>query len=310
MARDYYEVLGVARDASETDIRNAYRRLARQHHPDVNRGDKSAEARFKEVNEAYQVLSHAEARKRYDTHGRVGARGVSPPGGGTPDPFSWLSGSPGRGGRRQVRVDFGGAGLSDSLFDELFGGGRRGRTVVEEAFHAQPVEAAVTVSLEEAYRGATRLVSLPADPFSGAPGRRLEVTIPPGVRTGSRVHVGPRRRGRGEGPDLSVAVTVAPHDRFERKGDDLSTTVTVPLADAMLGAEVEVPTVKGTKVALKLPPETQNGRTFRLRGQGMPKLGSPSQHGDLYATVQVELPSALTGEERAMFERLRERGRR
>ncbi len=302
MAKSYYETLGVSRDASEKDVRSAYRRLARKYHPDVNRGDKNAESRFKEINAAYQVLADAENRKKYDRFGENWrhADQFSRAGAGGPSPFTWFGRARRRGpGRNEAQASAPG-GFGDLLGD-LFGT----RTSASfGGFAAQPVDVPITVTLEEAYAGAKRMVQTAADPFSGEAGRRLEVTIPAGVASGSRVHIG--APGPGGAPlDLYLSVTVAPHARFERKGNDLLTQVSVPLADAVLGGEVEVSTITGAKVALKLPPETQNGRVFRLRGKGMPK-GRAGGHGDLLATVKVVLPTDLNDEQRELFERLRE----
>lgn len=300
MARDYYQILGVSRGASEKEIRQAYRRLARKYHPDVNPADKSAEARFKEISEAYEVLSDPEKRRQYDQFGaawqRVGQGAAWREAGGFPFDFS----SPGG-----FRYDFAEApGATDfgDLLDRLLGGfgprqaraqPRRGRDL------EQPVE----VTLEEAYHGASRLLQLtPPDGHL----RRLEVKIPPGVREGSRVRIaGEGEPGMAGGPrgDLHLIVSVRPHPLFERKGDDLYCEVGVGLARAVLGGEVEVPTPKG-KVALKIPSETQNGRVFRLAGQGMPRLENPTQRGDLYAKVKVVLPTSLSARERELFQEL------
>ena len=304
MAKSYYDTLGVSRDASEKDVRSAYRRLARKYHPDVNRGDKGAESRFKEINEAYQVLADAENRKKYDRFGenwrhadqfaRAGAGGASP--------FTWF----GRARRRGATQEPSAGGFGDLLGD-LFGTRTRSDSRSSfGGFAAPPVDLPITVTLEEAYAGAKRMVQTAPDPFSGEAGRRLEVTIPAGVASGSRVHVGAPAPS-GAPLDIYLSVTVAPHARFERKGNDLLTQVGVPLTDAVLGGEVEVHTITGAKVALKLPPETQNGKVFRLRGKGMPK-GRGGGHGDLLATVKVVLPTDLSDEQRELFARLQELG--
>lgn len=279
-SKDYYSILGVKRGATEKEVKAAYRRLARKHHPDVNPGDKAAEARFKQINEAYEVLSDSEKRKRYDLGGEARTF-TPPPGGGGFDPRHFGGATP--------YFDLGGRPGGDpfeQLFQEMGAGrGRRARRVAE-----QPVE----VTLEEAYSGTTRLFHTPQ-------GKRLEVKIPPGVADGSRV-----RLTLGDGTEmpgeLYLVVSLQPHPFFERKGDDLHTDVPIPLTVAVLGGEVEVPTLKG-KVVLKVPPETQNGRTFRLAGLGMPRLGS-SAKGELYARVKVVLPTQLTPQEKALFERL------
>lgn len=300
MAADYYNTLGVSRDASEKDIRTAYRRLARQYHPDVNPGDPKAEARFKEINEAYQALSNAESRKKYDRFGDQWRQAdqFTQPGG--PSPFSWFTRARTRGRDTEPRGGF------SSIFEEFLGRGPR----VEESFGREQVEVPVTITLEEAFAGATRTVQIPADPFSGAPGRKLEVKIPRGARSGARVHISAPASG-GPAVELYLKVTVTPHKTFERNADDLLTDVDVALVDAVLGSEVEVPTIEGKRVVLKIPPETQNGRVFRLRGKGMPKSGrSASGHGDELVTVRVLLPTGLSDEERELFERLRESGKR
>jgi DnaJ-class molecular chaperone len=287
--KDYYKILGVNRSASEREIKQAYRRLARQYHPDVNPGDKSAEEKFKQINEAYEVLSDKENRQKYDKYGdqwkyadqfEKARQHEAPfwgfsPGGATRVHFS--------------QGDFG------SLFDDLlrgFGSGRQPR-----AARGRNIEVPVEITLEEAFSGATRRLSLEG-------GKRLEVKIPPGVKDGSRVRLA-GKGGEGSGGvkgDLYLITSVKPHKLFERRGDDLYIGISVPLVVAMLGGEVQVPTLKG-KLALKIPPETQNGRSFRLKGQGMPHLGN-STRGDLVAKVNVVLPTNLTQQEKELFEQL------
>ena len=295
MAQDYYTILGVKKSASDKEVRQAYRRLARKYHPDVNRGDPSTEERFKEVNEAYQVLSDPDTRSKYDRYGenwkyadQLGRQQATSSGRG---PFTWTSQ---RGGPRQDIFDSGDVGFGDLLGD-LFG--RRGGRSASTA-RRQTLEQSVEVTLEEAYQGTTRVVTL-TNP--GGTQRRLEVKIPPGVDTGSRVKVSPKGR---PGAEFYLAVTVQPHLAFQRKGGDMYTEVSVPLYDALLGGEVRVPTLKG-QVALTLPPETQNGRVFRLAGQGMPAQGQPQTKGDLLVTVKVELPQGLNEEEEELLRRLK-----
>jgi len=285
--KDYYKVLGVDRNATEREVKQAYRKLARQYHPDVNPGDKSAEEKFKQINEAYEVLSDKDKRQKYDKYG---------------DQWQYAEQfekaqrqqAPGRdfsqqGGRRvyYTEGDFG------DLFEDILGGFSFGGGQPKPR-RGQDLEYPVEVTLEEAYRGTARTISF-------TDGKRLEVKVPAGVRTGSRV----RLAGKGgRGGDLYLRVTVRPHPTFERRGDDLYVAVPVPLVTAVLGGEVQVPTLKG-KVALRIPAETQNGRTFRLAGQGMPHLGNSSR-GDLLAKVRVVLPTKLSAREKELFERLGE----
>lgn len=311
-AKDYYQILGVPRTASEKDIRQAYRKLARKYHPDVNPNDKVAAEKFKEIQNAYEVLSDADKRKKYDQFGEAwqyadqAGAGFRPSyGGQTSRPQGY-----GRAGAGRTQYDFGQGGSTEEfdlgdVFERIFGGvggaaGRAGRAA-RTATKGEDLEQPVEISLEEAYRGTQRIVEV-REPDGRL--RRLEVKIPPGVADGSRVRVaGEGAQGMG-GPrgDLYLIVKVLPNPQFERKGDDLHTEVPVSLAEAMLGGEVEVPTLKG-KVAMKIPPETQNGRVFRLSGLGMPRLGG-SGHGDMHAKVRVVLPTHLSSRERELFEEL------
>ena len=308
--KDYYQILGVGRDATEDEIKRAYRRLARKYHPDVNPGDKEAEERFKEINEAYEVLSDPEKRRKYDQLGAAWREWERM--GGRPGDFDWsqwVSAAPG-GQRVYVRYGtaedledlFGGSSPFSDFFTQIFGGlggapgGFEFRT---RPRRGQDLEQEVEISLEEAYHGTTRLLQ--------KDGRRLQVKIPPGAYTGLRIRMagegGPGAAG-GQPGDLYLRVRVAPHPRFERRGDDLHTTVPVDLYTAVLGGKVRVETLAGP-VMLTIPPGTQNGQTFRLRGKGMPKLRQKGQYGDLYARVEVRLPTRLTPRQRELFEELR-----
>lgn len=327
MARkNYYELLGVRRDASEQEIKQAYRKLARQYHPDVNPSDKSAEAKFKEINEAHEVLSHKENRQKYDKYG---------------DQWQYAEQIE---KARQQQASFRGSGDAGgaagfhfegedmgSLFDDLLFGGGRARTYTRRSrpMRGRNLETSVAVTLEEAFHGTSRTISLQSEgpcpackgsgliqnvPCSTCQGagmvprlKRLEVKIPAGVRTGSRVRIagkGTPGYSGGASGDLYLAVSVKPHRQFERRNDDLYVAVPIPLTVAMLGGEVPVPTMKG-KIALKIPPETQNGRSFRLAGQGMPHLGNSSR-GDMFARVNVVLPTKLTEKEKELFKQLNE----
>jgi len=305
--KDYYKILGVDRNATSEEIKKAYRRLARQYHPDVNPGNKEAEERFKDINEAYQVLSDPEKRKKYDQLGaswQQWTRAGYDPGG-----FDWsrwfTSGQPAGMRTEYVNIDldelFGKGGFSE-FFQRIFGGmdmRSAGRQYQPRARKGQDYEYTVEVSLEEAFHGTKRLLQT-------SDGRHLEVKIPRGVKTGSRVRIaGKGGTGYGGGPagDLYLRIKVKPHPTFTRKGDDLHREIPIDLYTAVLGGEVKVPTLTGS-VMLKIPPETQNGRVFRLRGQGMPKLKNPKERGDLYVKVRVIVPSKLTPEEQKLFREL------
>lgn len=303
--RDYYTVLGVARSASDKDIKTAYRKLARKHHPDVNPGDKNAETLFKEIGEAYAVLSDPDKRKKYDRWGpdfekieQAHAHGARPGSSRTWTTTSSTAGGPNGGDVYNFESeDLGG------LFDQLFG--RAGRSRVRATAHKggdidQPVE----ITLEEAFNGTQRTFTL-RDALSGD-ARTVEVKIPAGASDGLRVRVaGKGEPGLGGGPagDLYLVVSIKPHASFERDGDDLRVKVTTPLYTALLGGEVMVPTPKGTRLVLKVAPETPNGQRIRLAGQGMPRVGGTGR-GDLYAEITVQLPRPLSAREKELFSEL------
>ncbi len=321
--KDYYAILGVDKNASEEDIKKAYRKLAMQYHPDRNPDDKTAEEKFKEINEAYQVLSDPEKRARYDRLGSAYHTWQSRGGPGDFNWSQWASGAPGGGVRVEVgNLDdlFGGAGGFSDFFRTIFGGmggmggaqqgvnmedlfrqagsARRGGSRAQQRSAPQPrYEQPVTISLAEAYQGTSRTFEID--------GRRLEVKIPAGARTGTKVRVpGAIRDASGQTHDLYLRVEVAEDPRFKRKGYNLHTTVPVDLYTAVLGGEVHVPTPAGSSLVLTIPPGTQPGQTFRLRGRGMPHLKNPSQRGDLLAKIQVQLPRNLTPKQKKLFEEL------
>lgn len=311
--KDYYDILGVSRDADDKEIKRAYRRLARKHHPDVNPGDRGAEERFKEINEAHEVLSDPEKRQKYDQLGADWARWQQSGGrSGDFDWGQWTSGRPGEGvhvryGTPEDLEDlFGGGSPFSDFFSQIFGGmgaGRPSRGGFEYQTHSQrgqDYEQEIEISLREAYQGAQRVLE--------KDGRRLTVKIPAGARTGTRVRMsgegGPGGAGGAPG-DLYLRVRVAPDPQFEREGNDLHVTVPLDLTTAVLGGEVRVPTLSGP-VMLTVPEGTQNGRIFRLRGKGMPDLRRPDRHGDLYAKLEVQLPTDLTPRQRKLFEELRQ----
>ncbi|HWA54970.1 MAG TPA: DnaJ C-terminal domain-containing protein [Solirubrobacterales bacterium] len=291
--RDYYETLGVRRGASDEEIRSAYRKLAREYHPDVNK-DPGAEERFKEAAEAYEVLRDPEKREKYD---RLGANwkagedvsGASGFGGGF---------GGGNGGGFGAGQGFGdGAGFSD--FFESFFGGRRGGSHGFEGFSMRggDQEATLEVTLEEAARGGKRKISL-------ADGRDFEVQIPPGVRDGQKIRLaGQGGEGASGGPagDLYLRVRIKRHPRFRREGDDLVVEISVAPWEAALGATVPVPTLQGS-AKVKVPAGSSSGRRLRLRGEGMP--GPGGRKGDLYASVRIVVPKALEKRERELFEEL------
>ena len=310
--KDYYKILGVPKNASAKEIKAAFRKQARKYHPDFNKGDAKAEAKFKEVNEANEVLSDPEKRKRYDALGPDWANfRHAPPGG------------PGGGGGGGVHVDFGGedmGGFSD-FFRTIFGGGgfqtggARAGGGFEDIFArqmeeqpGQDLEGEVELTLDEVQKGTTRTIQVGED---GNSPRTVEVKIPPGVRENSRVRAagegGPGGK-RGKRGDLYLRVKIRPHPRFERKGDDLQATVQVPLTTAVLGGEAQVPTMDGP-IGIKIPAGSRPGRTFRLRGHGLPRLESPREKGDLMAVLGVDLPQGLSPRERELFEELKKLGR-
>ena len=308
--RDYYEVLGVPRTASQKEIKAAFRKLARKHHPDVNPGDPGAAEQFKEINEAHEVLGDPEKRKKYDQLGPNWQQYEAWEAAGRPGaaPFGQEGGVEYRTVSPEDLEDlFGTDSPFSGFFHDLYGrgSGARGAPGFDVGtFPGQDVEAETTLTLEEAYRGTVRTVELQTPQGS----RRVEVRIPAGIGDGARVRVagqGTAGRDGGRPGHLFVRVHVRPHPTFRREGDDLFGRVPVPLDVALLGGEVMVPTLRGSGVSLKVPPETQNGTRLRLRGLGMPRLRGEG-HGDLYADVDVRLPVPLTPEVRELARRLRE----
>jgi curved DNA-binding protein len=289
--KDYYKILGVAKTATEKEIKAAYRKLARKHHPDVNAGNKQAEARFKEINEANEVLSDPEKRSRYDALGAnwdaVRSAGRPGAGGGAGWPGGFRVETEGfdeqsfGGFSDFFRTFFSGAGG----FEEVGGRGRGARQ--------HSVDHPVDITLEEVLAGAKRTLQI-----GGHSPRRVEVKIPAGVREGTRVRAG----------DVVLRVHVLPHAAFEVKGDDLQASVRVPLTTAVLGGEVHVPTLDGP-IGIKVPAGTPAGRVFRLRGHGLPRIDDGRGRGDLLATLAVDLPKDLSKREKELFEELRGLGR-
>ena len=328
--RDYYAILGVDRSADDKTIKSAYRRLARKYHPDVAKGKDAGGDKFKEISEAYEVLSDPEKRRRYDTLGPDWQRYAQPGPAGQP-------GGP--------RVEYGDAGDFSEFFRTIFGdmgrrgGGGGGSSINLEdllggvgtgsgrrAARGADVQANVTISLEDAYNGARKTFAFDVEEpcatchgaghvggkpcvtchGSGWEQRRqdVDVKIPAGVRTGQRVRVaGEGGRGPGARGDLYLIVTVSPHPQLERKGDDLHATVPITAPEAALGTSVDVPTLRG-KVSMKIPPATSSGRTFRLPGYGMPRLKGGG-YGDELVSVRIVMPGDLTTDEKALYEQLK-----
>jgi curved DNA-binding protein len=325
--KDYYQTLGVSKTASADEIKKAYRKLARKYHPDVNPGDPTAEDRFKEVNEAYEVLSDADKRAKYDRFGSQWKQYERA--GGAADDFDWSqwaysgqeragAGQPG-GGRAYSQTlspeEFeaifgsqGGGGYSD-FFDTLFGGGFSRRSAGgyggQQQYQARPrkgrdSEYELDVTLQEAFNGGQRSLQF-------EDGRVIDAKIPRGVRTGSRVRLsglGSPGAAGGEAGDLYLKINVLPDPNFERTGDDLNITVPVDLFTLLLGGSVPVSTIDRT-VKLNIPKGTDGGKQFRLRGLGMPHLKNPDQRGDLYATVEANMPKNLSEEELKLVEQWR-----
>lgn len=289
--KDYYKILGVNRNASAEEIRKAYRKLALKYHPDKNPGDKAAEERFKDINEAYQALSDPQKRARYD---QLGSAYSSWQQRGAPGDFDWGQWFGGMPAGTRVEVggldDLFGEGTFSDFFRSIFGGmGASPRT----SGRARPVSAyqqPVTISLDEAYHGATRQVQTES--------RRMQVKIPPGVKTGSKVRVA---GGAPDGGDLYLLIEVANDPRFERDGDDLKTTASVDAFTAILGGEADVETMTG-RVKLNIPAGTQPEQVFRLAGRGMPRLKSRNEKGDLYVRLKVTIPKYLSPKQRALIE--------
>jgi DnaJ-class molecular chaperone len=331
--KDYYATLGVAKTATEKEIKQAFRKLARKFHPDVNPGDKSAEAKFKEINEANEVLGDPEKRKKYDELGanwrlyeQAQQQGYGAPGGVD---FSNFGGGPGQGGawtintggpggyrtmtEEEMRELFGNEDPFSDFFKTFFGGqaqeggaqqqGRQ-RARGTRAQKGRDIEHEVELTLEEAFHGATRRISIK----QGGHARSVDVRIPAGVKDGARVRAageGETGANGGSAGDLYLRVRLKPHAVFERDGADLKTRVAVPVTTAVLGGEANVPTMTGS-VRLKIPETTQNGQVFRLKGHGMPTIGKPDQRGDLYALAEIQLPRNVTKDQRLHWEALQE----
>lgn len=323
--RDYYKVLGVSKTATDKEIKSAFRKLAQQYHPDKNPGDKKAEDKFKEINEAYEVLRDPQKRAKYDELGSSYAQWerMGSPGGGF-DWSQWASamrnqgqgtgtGAGGTGRGRRVEYDFnelfGNSGTFSDFFNSIFGSmatgtgapteGRRTRPGGTSPYAAQlrgdDLEQQLDITLEEAFNGTKRTLQ------KGE--RRLEINIPAGAKTGTKIRIaGEGGLGQTRG-DLFLLVNVLPHESFKREGDNLQLTLPVDIYTALLGGEVRVPTL-ASEVVLTIPPETQAGKKFRLTGRGMPRLREPTTRGDLYVEISLRIPTNLTSQEKQLFTEL------
>jgi curved DNA-binding protein len=304
--KDYYKILGVDKNASEAEIKKAYRQLALKYHPDKNPGDQEAENTFKNINEAYEVLGNAEKRRKYDqlsnsyfdwqNRGSTGGRGF--------DWSQWMGSSPGG-----VRVDvgnmgdigdiFGGGSFSD-FFNAIFGGAvsaaRPGTGTYRGRSRGRNIEQDVTISLQEAFKGTTRTFQ--------RDGRKIEVKIPPGSCTGTKIRVsGLGGQSTGKPGDFFIKIKVAPDPTFDIHQRDLTTDQTIDLYTAVLGGEVQVPTLGGP-IMLSIPAGTQSSSTFRVRGRGLPAIKSKDKPGDLMVKINVEIPEKLSKKEKELFEKL------
>jgi DnaJ-class molecular chaperone len=333
--KDYYKILGVAKSAGADDVKKAFRKLARKYHPDVNPGDKKAEEKFKEINEAYEVLSDPDKRRKYDTLGPNWMEQFGPGAGFGAGRRSST------GGFRSSPFSFDPTSNFSDFFETLFGNAATGArsagtgtgtgTRTSNDFRRRvgdSIEQPVEVTLQEAYVGGTRTFNVQSTEvcpicrgvgeIGGKPcancggqgqltrSKRIQVKIPAGVDNGSKIRVaGEGQPGIGGGPrgDLFLVISVKPDPLYERKGEDLYLDFEVDLVTAILGGEAPVPLLDGRKVTLTIPPETQNGRVFRLAGKGMPRVRGEG-NGNLFARLKVVLPMHLTGEERALFEQL------
>ena len=305
--QDYYESLGVKKGASQDEIRDGFRKLARKYHPDTNQGDAAAEENFKAINEAYQVLSDPDKRKKYDRFGSQWKQYTG--GGGRPEDFDWGGWAGGPAGRRPQNVNMedlgdlfggqGGPGGFSDFFQTLFG--RQAGGAPARARKGRDLHQEIQVSLNEAFNGATRILEK-------TDGGRIEVKFPAGVTHGSKVRVagqGGKTTYGGPAGDLFLRIRVATHPKITRRGNDLQVTVPVDIYTAILGGKVSVSGLDKT-VTMTVPPLTDNGKTIRLRGLGMPNLRNKSKRGDLLAKVAIQLPAELSSEETALFEQLRE----
>jgi curved DNA-binding protein len=304
--KDYYKILGVNKNASQDEIKKAFRKLAVKYHPDKNPGNKEAEAKFKEINEANEVLSDPDKRKRYD---ELGANWKYYQQGGNGGGFDWSQfrqqgGSTGQ--RFYSNIDdlgdlFGGGGGFSDFFETFFGGGFGAKTRTGQArrnIKGEDAQAELPITLEDAYHGAEKIFDIN--------GQRIKLKIKPGVADGHVLKLtgkGYAGSGSGISGDLMITIRIQKHQTYKREGNDIYMPVPVDIFTAVLGGKIEIKTMKG-KINLTIPKETDNGKTFRLKGLGMPKYGSENQHGDLFITAELQIPKNLSHKELKLFKEL------
>ncbi|RMG76946.1 MAG: J domain-containing protein [Bacteroidetes bacterium] len=306
--KDYYKILGVDKNATKDEIKKAYKKLAKKYHPDRNPGNKEAETKFKEINEAYEVLSDDEKRQKYDTLGENWRNFQQSGGQGGFDWSQWTAGNDG-GSYYYYEGDpsdiFGESGFSD-FFETIFGSGRRRsgfgsqqHTRQSRAFKGQDYKTDITITLEEAYHGTSRIINVN--------GNKIRINIKPGSYDGQKLKVkgkGAPGINGGENGDLYIHIHIPEHYLYQRKGDDLYQKINIDLYTAVLGGKAEVNTFTGP-VKVKIPAGTQPGKKLRLKGKGMPKYNLPGQFGDMYVEVNVKIPTDLSAEEKELFEKLK-----
>ena len=307
--KDYYAALDVPKAAAPKEIKHAFRKLARKYHPDVNPGDAAAERRFKGLNEAHEVLSDPDKRRKYDSLGANWRQHEQARAHGGPSPFEggWtvnMGDTPGGGARTLSQEEMeellsGGSPFSD-FFTTFFGGAAAQPKRRPARRRGRDLETAIELTLEEAFHGVTRRVRIQHEDQP----RTVDVRIPAGIEDAARVRVTGGGERREQAGDLYLRVRVAPHTQFERRGRDLYVPLVVPAFRAVLGGQVDVPTIGGKTVRLKLPELTRHGQTFRIKGYGMPAVGKPDAQGDAFARVNVQVPSRLTPAEREHYEAL------
>lgn len=299
--KDYYKILGVERNASLDDIKKAYRKLAQKYHPDRNPGNKEAEEKFKEINEAYEVLSDPEKRRKYDNLGTSWFNFQQQ--GGRADQFNWsdwFAYEP-VGTRRSRRTGFsyldeilGSGGTFSDFFEKIFGFNfgdftRQGQTKAKTTRDSKDIKTELYITLEEAYKGTSKIIEIE--------GKKIELKIKPGIVDGQILRV-PLRNvfGGNHTGDLLVTVRIQPHKKVERKGDDLYVEVPIDIFKLILGGESKIRTFGGL-IKFKIPPRSQNGTILRLKGQGMPKYNNPNERGDLYLKLVAKIPENLSDKE-------------